>query len=213
MTRQDAPSAVNSPGSVHTLMRSDVPRTLTTVATALAIALALEGCATSSSSGGGEPAPVPAGFQRFTEGAVSFVYPAGWRAERRPGEAASSLVGISPPGTPPDPSGAGQLVGFGRFQVSAPVEPSTSFDDHSFEQTGVYGRRLVGQEDVDVEGAEAARRFEYEYQDRERRTSMRKLDLVVIGPDRRTLYNLVAQAPAGAADKLEPAIESFRLEG
>ena len=186
---------------------------MTTVATALAVALALGGCATSSSSGGGEPAPVPAGFQRFTEGAVSFVYPAGWREERRPGQAASSLVGLSPPGSPPEPSGAGPLVIFGRFQVSASVEPSKSFDDHSFEQTGVYGRRLTGQEDVDVEGAEAARRFEYEYQDRERRTSMRKLDLVVIGPDRRTLYNLVAQAPAGEADKLEPAIESFRLEG
>lgn len=193
------------------MMKSGVPRALTAATTALAVALALGGCASSNPSGGAGPAPVPAGFKRFTDGPVSFAYPAGWRVGPRPGQEATGVVRISPPGS--SSGAAGPLVGFGRFEVSAPVEPSESFDAHSAEETGVYGRRLTGQEDVDVEGAAAARRFEFDFEDSEAKTPLRKLDLVVIGPNRRTLYNLIAQAPAGEADKLERAIESFRLEG
>jgi len=180
-------------------------------ATALVVGLALGGCTLSETSDGGEPAPVPQGFQRFEGNGVSFAYPAGWRVGEGPGQAAATVVRISPPGSPPDAAGAGPLVGFGRFEVSTAAEPEESFDAHRNEETAVYARRLLGQDDVEVPGAAASRRYEFEYESQKGSTPMRKLDLVVVGADRRTLYNLIAQAPVGEADRLAPAIESFRL--
>jgi len=193
-------------------MKADVAGRIAACALTVIVGLALTGCASSPTPGSGAgPAPVPEGFQRFTESGVSFAYPAGWRIGRPPGQAATSVVRITPPADPPD--AAESLVGFAQFEVSSSVDPEESFGAHVSEETGVYGRDLVDQGDVDVPGAPAARRFELEYDSPEGGARMRKLDLVVVGPDRRTLYNFYARAPVGQAAELEPALESFRLGG
>lgn len=162
----------------------------------------------------GAPAPVAAGFVGHTAPGVSFAHPRGWRAATRPDPADGT-------GTLLEVSGAGayaQLppqVGLGREPASTGIDIDAAARFHTgLKERFMPAYEVLGQQDVELAGARAARRIESRYVARlpgGRRVAVRGLDLIVLTDAEQMNFFVRGPASEWDATRLEQAFESLRL--